>query len=465
MMPRGPDAFLARLALMANAERSLDIQYYIWHNDTTGRLLLVAMLRAAERGVRVRLLIDDVGSAPKDKTLLMLDSHPNIEVRVFNPAANRSARRVWVFSDFSRVNQRMHNKLITADSQVAIVGGRNIGDEYFETGAELNYADVDALVIGAAVAKASDCFDRYWNSPTAYGIKELAKEEPTAAERARALAALQEFERGQRGQAFDQAMRESPLAEEIRAGAVVFSAARITVKADDPAKVEHPGQDPSKNLMPQLAPQFAAAQERVFLVSPYFVPGKRGLEFLRQLRARGVKVAVLTNGLASTDMLPVFGKYKKYRRPLLEAGVEIYEVNPTRGHESPAGLQQAANRTPPGGTPPRAALHGKLLVFDCREFFVGSMNLDPRSVHINTEIGLVVDAPDVAATLCGGLDMLRSQGTYRLELQKTKDGRTRLEWVGRDAGQAVRLTSEPHATSWQRVKAWFYGILPIEKHM
>ena len=328
LIPRGPDAFLARLTLVDLAERSLDLQYYRWQDDTVGKLLIGAVMRAADRGVRVRLLIDDVGASPDDRTLLLLDAHPNIEVRLFNPIASRSVKALWMISDFSRVNRRMHNKSITADNQMTIVGGRNIGDEYFEASTVMNYADLDALAIGAAVAAVSARFDRYWNSPIVYGITELRHESPASGDLERAAAGLRAFEQQQRDARYAQAMRESRLSQELRDGRVSFSPARIEVTSDDPIKVEHAGKDRSQNLMPQLRPQFDGARESVMLVSPYFVPRKGGVEFLRSLRARGVRVRVLTNGLASTDVVPVFGKYKKYRRQLLEAGVELYEIDP-----------------------------------------------------------------------------------------------------------------------------------------
>ncbi len=310
LLPRGPDAFLARLALVDAAEKSLDLQYYIWQSDKVGKLLMAAVLRAAERGVRVRILIDDIGSLAKDETLLAIDQHPNIEVRLFNPAKNRSARGFWVVTDFSRVNRRMHNKSITADNRATIVGGRNIGDEYFEASATLEYADIDALAIGAAVADVSNLFDRYWNSPVVYHITELREHRGSAEDLARGVAALEAFETRERAGGYAQAMRDSQLAQEILAGKVVYGAATVSVRADDPIKVEQPGTEPSKNLLPQLRPEFGATRDHLILVSPYFVPRKAGVQFLRDIRARGVRVQVLTNGLASTDQLPVFGKYK-----------------------------------------------------------------------------------------------------------------------------------------------------------
>ncbi len=274
LIPRGPDAFLARLTLVDLAERSLDLQYYSWDDDTVGKLLIGAVMRAADRGVRVRLLIDDVGASPDDRTLLLLDAHPNIEVRLFNPISTRSVKALWMISDFSRVNRRMHNKSITADNQMTIVGGRNIGDEYFEASTAMNYADLDALAIGAAVAAVSARFDRYWNSPIVYGITELRHESPASGDLERAAEGLRAFEQQQRDARYAQAMRESRLSQELRDGRVSFSPARIEVTSDDPIKVEYAGKDRSQNLMPQLRPQFDGARESVMLVSPYFVPAQ-----------------------------------------------------------------------------------------------------------------------------------------------------------------------------------------------
>jgi cardiolipin synthase C len=466
LIPDGPDAFLARLTLVELAERSLDLQYYIWHDDTVGKLLIGAVMRAADRGVRVRLLIDDVGASLDDRTLLLLDAYPNIEVRLFNPISSRSARALWMITDFSRVNRRMHNKSITADNQLTIVGGRNIGNEYFEASAVMNYADLDALAIGAAVAAVSARFDRYWNSPIVYGITELRDKPPAPGDLERAAAELRAFEQEQRAAPYAQAMRESRLSQELRDGRVSFSPARIEVTADDPGKVEHAGKDPSQNLMPQLRPQFDGARESVMLVSPYFVPRKGGVAFLRSLRARGVRVRVLTNGLASTDVVPVFGKYKKYRRQLLEAGVELYEIDPVHDLDGPAGPLQTSDGAKAGDAKAsRAALHGKVLSFDCLQFFVGSMNLDPRSAFTNTEIGFLVDAPDVAGSLCEGLEKTFARSAFRLELTTTSNGDRHLEWVDTEQEREQRFTSEPRASRWRRFKAWMYGILPIESLM
>jgi putative cardiolipin synthase len=466
LLEHGPSAFLARLAMVRAAERTIDAQYYIWQPDTTGRMLIAGLLRAADWGVRVRLLIDDFGSAANDRDLLLLDQHPNIEVRLFNPVANRSRRTLGMAGDFARLNRRMHNKSLTVDNQLTIVGGRNIGDEYFEAGQGLFYRDLDALAIGAVVGDVSARFDRYWNSPVVWGIADLTRARPSADEGRRVLDELAAFDRQQEGQAFEEAMLASPLARQIRVGSVDFAGANVRVLADDPAKIEQPDGDRSKLLMPQLLPEFERSRDQVTLISPYFVPGREGMAFLRRIRARGVRVRVLTNSMASTDMLSVFATYQKYRHEMLAAGIELYEINPGAVEDSLQGLTEAAGWD--GGherSRAHAALHGKVLVFDCRAIFVGSMNLDPRSAFTNTEIGFVVDAPAVGADACSDIDAMLAKAAYRLALRPIKGSRPLIEFVGVDGGQPTRYESDPHTTGWQRFKTFILSLLPIQSFM
>jgi len=461
LLYRGPDAFLARLVLADSAERSIDAQYYIWHGDTTGRLLIAALLRAADRGVRVRLLIDDVGSAANDMHLLLLTRHANVELRLFNPVASRTTRMLGLLFDFARTNRRMHNKSFTVDNQVAIIGGRNIGDEYFGARTDVNFGDLDSLTIGAAVADVSSRFDAFWNSPLVYAIQDLTTARPDDAAYAKARIDLEAFAQEQRDRTYAQAVRDNELATQLHAGHVLFTGGSVKVLADDPAKVERPDEDTSKNLMPQLMPEFAGMREQVVMVSPYFVPGVQGVEALRRLKARGIRVRVLTNSLASTDEPSVYSGYAKYREALLEGGVELYEVNPDATRDDVNARRDAADDGPHGSGRSRAALHAKTLVVDCRLFFVGSMNLDPRSAFTNTEIGIVVDAPTEAAHLCGVLDNVLAHA-YRVELRRTETGASHIEWSGLEDGREVRYTSSPKTSAAQRFKATFYGLLPIE---
>jgi putative cardiolipin synthase len=467
LLPRGTDAFLARLALAEAAEKSLDIQYYIWHRDTSGKLLVASVLRATERGVRVRLLLDDIGTAADDRDLLALDSHPNIEVRLFNPVASRSARLLGVLGDFSRANRRMHNKSFTADNQAMIVGGRNVGDEYFEARPDVEFADLDLLAIGPVVGEVSRQFDDYWNSPLAFPIAALAREAPRDEDRQQALAALGEFVQAQKEGSYAQALRASGLAEGLAGGGLPFSYARVRVVADDPMKILQQSTDAATHLLPELLPEFKSLAAELVLVSPYFVPGEGGVAKLRSLVERGVKVRVLTNSLAATDVPAVYAGYQPYRRALLEAGVELHEFKPTAARK--AGKLSAAEaddtaaaRSLAGSS--RASLHAKTLVFDRRALFVGSMNLDPRSVFTNTEIGVVVEHAGLAASQMERLDRQLPEISYRLELAPAgrPGGASEIQWIDRQDGAETRYSRSPMTSAWQRLKIWFLSLLPIE---
>jgi putative cardiolipin synthase len=468
LLDRGLDAFVARRALAEVAERSLDVQYYIWHDDTTGRLLTAALLRAADRGVRVRVIVDDIGTAPDDERLLLLDAHPQIEVRIFNPLATRKLRLFGMALDFERGNRRMHNKSFTADNQATIVGGRNIGDEYFEARKDLAFGDLDLLAVGEVVSEVSASFDRYWNSSAAYPIRALARGDVDGRDLTALRTALAEFEQSQHAGPYAQALRASGLTQQLLSGQLRFEGGQMRVLADDPAKVEQDEPDPGDQaayLLPQMQPEFSALRSELFLVSPYFVPGEGGVERLKRLRDSGVRVRILTNSLAATDVPAVHAGYARYRRALLEAGIELYEIRSSAGSGDaarPPSAAAGASSSPRLSGSSRASLHAKTIVFDCRHVFVGSMNVDPRSVLTNTEIGIMVDAPAVASAMCEGLSKFAAAAAYRLELRPQADGSVRIEWASREDGREVRLTSEPSGSAWRTFQAWFFSLLPIE---
>jgi putative cardiolipin synthase len=468
LLSHGTDAFLARLALTEAAEKSLDIQYYIWHGDTTGKVLLERVLRAADRGVRVRLLLDDIGTAAKDSNLLAIDSHPNVEVRLFNPIAARSTRLLGMMADFSRVNRRMHNKSFTADNQVMIVGGRNIGDEYFAARPDVEFADLDLLAIGPVVGEVSRQFGRYWNSPLAFPITAISQAGPSDEEVRQALAGLRAFVRSQAEAGYAAAIKSAGLARGLAEGSLPFSYAKTRVVADDPMKILQESANNASLLLPNLRPEFESLGSELVLVSPYFVPGEAGMARLRALSQRGVKVRVLTNSLASTDVPAVHAGYQKYRRALLDAGVELHELKPTAAPDGGTGASAGSSAGAARGTLPgssRASLHAKVLVFDRRALFVGSMNIDPRSVFSNTEIGVVVENAELAAQQVEKLDSQLSNIAFRLQLTPASgpDSAPRIEWVTTQDGHEVRYASDPMTNAWQRFKIWFYSLLPIEQ--
>lgn len=448
----GQDALAARLILADAAQRSLDVQYFIWKKDQSGEVLIERLFRAADRGVRVRLLLDDLGTMPSDEVLLAIDSHPNIEVRMFNPVALRSPRVLGVVADFSRINRRMHNKCFIADGQVAIVGGRNIGDEYFDASAGANFADLDVAVIGPVVKETSTAFDLYWNHRAAIPIAALSRKITTPEQFAAKRVALRENDAAVKGSFYAKSMRNSEFGRQFRSRTVAYSWGRASILTDHPDKVLESAAD--THLAPKLREAVDATKRELFLVSPYFVPGKEGVAFLTGVRQRGVRVVVITNSLASTDGVPVHAGYQRYRKPLLEAGVELYEMKPTAGAARGSRSGSLRGSTAGSGS---ASLHAKTFTFDRRTGFIGSYNLDPRSSKLNTEMGVLFDNPGMVEQLPAKLERNLDRNAYRLELD-----RNRLVWVTREGGQQARYTSEPETSLWKRAKVRILSWLPIE---
>ena len=454
----GVDALLARMVLAEAAERTLDVQYYIWHEDLTGRFFADALLRAADRGVRVRVLLDDVGVRADDETLLSLDTHPNIEIRLFNPVATRSFRNLGMLTDFSRVNRRMHNKSFIADNQRAILGGRNIGDEYFEAQSEVAFGDLDVLTVGRAVSDVSDAFDLYWNAPASYPISALLGRSGDP----KSLDALRT-----KLTAFVDAQRDSPyvtraksrLVEMIATGNDGFYWGKADLLYDDPSKITREPEDTAGHLVPQFADVKSQIKDELLIVSPYFVPGDKGVDWLGGLVKRGVRVIVLTNSLAATDVGAVHAGYQRYRKVLLEAGVRLYELKP-------GAIEQEREKRGGGISGSRASLHAKTFVFDRRAVFIGSLNLDPRSIQLNTEIGLVCESAPLAEDLAGTIEKNLDKIAWRLELAGDSSGNKRIVWVETGADDRVRqLTGEPEVSTWRKFSVWFLGLLPIESQL
>jgi putative cardiolipin synthase len=441
------DAIAARLALADAAERSLDVQYFIWNKDLTGKALLEHLYRAADRGVRVRLLLDDLGTMPSDKVLLTIDSHPNIEVRMFNPASLRSPRLLGIVINLGRLNKRMHNKSFIADGQVAIVGGRNIGDEYFGADMVSNFADDDVVLIGPVVKETSAEFDLYWNHAAAIPIAKLAHQNNTPEQYAAQRAALATHLETAKQSEYADAVRHSEFSQQLRRSAVTFHWGHASIINDQPDKVLTASHKEETHLAPVLREMAMNTKHELYLVSPYFVPGKRGTELLSEVSRCGVRVVVITNSLASTDGVPVHSHYKGYRKPLIEAGIELYELKPTLG----AGKKRRV------GLSSGASLHAKTFAFDRRIRFIGSYNLDPRSSRLNTEMGVVMSSPELARRLPESVDPDLGDKAYRVQLE----GR-RLVWVTYKDGQEVRYHNEPEAGFWKRTKATVIGWLPIE---
>ena len=458
----GLDAFVARLALAEAAERTLDVQYYLFHDDATGRLFAAYLVRAADRGVRVRLLLDDMDMGGRDAGLAAISGHPNIEIRLFNPFPSRTMRFMNFLSHFGTVTRRMHNKSFTADNQVTIVGGRNIGDEYFEAAEGANFGDMDVLAVGPVVREVSTAFDRYWNSDLAFPVSALDVEvDPALVARARAYLA-QEIE-ALPDTIYGRRLLEASLTKRLEAGDLHLFWATSRLLYDLPDKVRTDPDDRSTHLGPELGDLLASVEKDLILVSPYFVPGKEGTALLRSLVERGSRVTVLTNSLAATDVPAVHAGYARYRRALLEAGVELYEMRPTAG--AGEGQDRRFGES-------QASLHAKTLVFDRESVLVGSMNLDPRSNLLNTEMGILIESPELAGLILQWRDRELPEVAWRVELEQGDGAQSplatqpRLVWTGRENGELVRhYDKEPDAGLWERLQAFLFRLLPVESQL
>ena len=458
-LAHGRDAIAARLVLADAAQRSLDVQYFIWSKDLVGKVLIEYLLRAADRGVRVRLLLDDLGTMPTDEVLLAIDSHPNIEVRMFNPVSMRSPRLLGIVSDIGRLNKRMHNKSFTVDGQISIVGGRNIGDEYFGANEVMNYADMDVAVIGPVVKQVSDEFDLYWNHAAAIPIANLAHQNTTPEDLATQRAALIAHRETAGQSKYGKEVRQSEFARQLRSGNISFYWGMATIVNDHPDKVLTSAAETATHLAPQLRAVAERTKSELFLVSPYFVPGKQGVELLASVRRRGSRVVVITNSLAATDGVPVHSKYKLYREALLQAGVELYEIKPTAssGDEDDDRRSGGGVFGSRGSGSSGASLHAKVFSFDRRISYVGSYNLDPRSNKLNTEMGVLFDCPEFAKRLPINIERHIARDTYRVELVGNH-----LEWVTLEGDKEVRFNSEPGASFGKKAKVTILSWLPIE---
>jgi cardiolipin synthase C len=435
-----------RLALLRAATRSLDVQTFLWHADNSGTLLYEEVLRAAERGVRVRLLLDDVNMQGLDPIFALLDAQPNIQLRLYNPFTSRGSRGLGFLGDFHRLNRRMHNKSLTVDNQVSIVGGRNIADEYFEAGEKLAFADIDVLVVGDAVRGISTEFDLYWNSGSAYPARLIIDREP-AVSRADFAARARAIDQSPDTRVYAEAVLRAPQAQALLSRQLQFEWTTARVVHDDPEKTLESDEESRLQLLPKLIEAFGPPVKEFDLVSPYFVPGATGTQALSALARRGVRVRILTNSLAGTDEVSVHSGYARRRKDLLSAGVQLFEIKPSAAPILQRGEEIGKHST--------AGLHAKTFAVDRRRVFVGSFNFDPRSAKLNTEMGVIIDS----ASLAGRLSTLLDTASPALAYRVTLDADGSLVWHD---GLGSTLHEEPE-TSWaRRMKVRIFSWLPIE---
>jgi cardiolipin synthase C len=452
LVREGPEAFAIRARSAVSAGRSLDVQTYIWHDDLTGRYLAARLVDAADRGVKVRLLVDDMDARAKNYGFAALAAHPNIEVRMFNPFESRRGTLAYAFEamgSFGRINRRMHNKTWIADNRVALVGGRNLGDEYFGASDEVNFVDLDFAMVGPIVREASASFDRYWNSPLSYPMEVLAPKAVTG----EALQALRDRVKADTGAAeqsrYAQELRQNDALQRLIAGDwQLHWASNYRFVSDNPLKAMGQGDGyAGSQVLATLRPVLQASKSNLNIISPYFVPGEGGTKFLTDIDRSGSSVRVLTNSLAANDVALVYGGYSESQKPLLEGGVELFELKPAVGTQAKSSMFGSKG----------ASLHTKALTVDGRIAFVGSYNLDPRSTSLNCEQGILVDDAELAAQL-DGYFRNDSSGDHAWAVT-LQDGK--LQW----SDGTSTYDSAPEASSGRRFQAWLAKVLSLESQL
>ncbi|HEY4644903.1 MAG TPA: phospholipase D family protein [Steroidobacteraceae bacterium] len=452
LLSEGPEAFVIRARSAQVAARSLDVQTYIWHADLTGMYLAQQLLEAADRGVKVRLLVDDMDARAKNAGFAALDAHQNITVRLFNPFASREGTLSMLgegLMSFGRINHRMHNKSWIADNRIAVVGGRNLGDEYFSASKEVNFVDLDFAMIGPVVRDASTSFDRYWNSPAAYPIEILDREGVTAEALATLRTRLAESIRGAGSSRYADVLRGDDAVKRLVDGDWPMEwSANYFFASDDPLKATMNERDPQRSrVMVALTPALRATQVDLAVISPYFVPGERGTAGLVEAAQAGKRVRILTNSLVANDVAAVHGGYSRHREALLEGGVQLWELKPLTGSDPQSSFLGSSG----------ASLHTKALVMDGRTLFVGSYNLDPRSTWLNCEQGVLVENAVLAQQLEA---IFATQVTGQRAWQVTLDNK-KLHW----SDGTETFDSDPKATAGRRFQAWITRVLHLDAQL
>ncbi len=452
LLVEGTEAFVLRVRSARMAARSLDVQTYIWQADPTGMYVAHTLIEAADRGVKVRVLVDDLDARAMNAGFAALAAHPNIEVRLFNPFSSRAGVLRLIgegLTSFDRINRRMHNKTWIADNRVAIAGGRNLGDKYFGASDQVNFVDLDFAMIGPVVRDASASFDKYWNSPSAYPIESLAADavNVTALDslRARLASSARETELSR----YAVALRSDDAVQRIISGDWPMQwSARYSFVSDDPLKVtlrERPAE--YMGVVAALSPLIKNAQSNLTIISPYFVPSGSATPMLVEAAQSGRSVRVLTNSLVANDVAAVHGGYSRYRKPLLAGGVQLWELKPLTGDKTDSSMFGSSG----------ASLHTKALVVDKRILFVGSYNLDPRSTWLNCEQGVLVES-DVLAAQIDTIFAAQASGQRSWKVTLNQGD---LTW----GDGTESFDSDPHASAGRRFQAWITRVLNLDAQL
>ena len=465
----GADGFLIRMQMINAAERTLDLQYFIFRGDETGRLLTDAVLHAADRGVRVRVLVDDGKTLTGDDQLTVLEAHPSVEIRIFNPFAYRGHITLFRATEFmfnaSRLDYRMHNKLLVVDNSVALIGGRNIGDQYFQIDPNSQFADDDVFAAGPIAQPLSKTFDEYWNSALAIPVQALSGRKASHA----ALNEHRDVLDGQRRQlkvdGIDYVKRVAtgePFDGMISGRLpLIWAHAQVVCDSPDKKQVES-GAMVGRLMQRAVAQAVGAAQFELLMITPYLIPGKEGMQLFKDLREHNVHVRLLTSSLEAATVLLAQSGYMHYRVPLLEDGVELYEIRSLLGNTRGSGETRRMSRYG------NYSLHAKLFVIDRQRLFIGSMNFDQRSMHLNTEIGLIIDSSVLAQQVAARFEaMVQPENSYRLTLRQN-DARgvpSGVVWRTQEDGKPVEYDTEPARSEWQRAKVNLLSLLPLDKEL
>ena len=452
LLIEGTEAFVARAHSARMAERTIDVQTYIWHADLTGKFLVHQLLESADRGVRVRLLVDDMDARAKSERFAALSAHPNVEVRVFNPFASRKGTLSMVSEgarNFKRINRRMHNKTWIADNRFAIVGGRNLGDEYFGASDEVNFVDLDFGMVGPVVRDASASFDRYWNSPFAYPIELLDASAADKGVLEKLRKGIERFANETKDSQYAKALREDPAIQRLASGERPMQwSANYRFVADDPLKISMEKRDAHRAAVSAvILPAMRDAKSSLDVISPYFVPGDKGSTGLVNTAKAGSQVRILTNSLAANDVAAVHGGYSRYRKKLLKGGVQLWELKPLAGGAAEKSLFGSSG----------ASLHTKGFSIDQKTLFVGSYNLDPRSTWLNCEQGVLVESPALVQQFRAIFEA-QTAGSHAWRVTREAG---ELRWAD-DQGVSSK---DPQTTLSQRFQAWFARVLRIDAQL
>jgi putative cardiolipin synthase len=450
----GRRAFTARIAMTEVAEKSLDLQYYIWEPDETGRLLAYYVLKAADRGVKVRILLDDIGLEVRDTIIASFDAHPNIEIRIFNPFSVRRSHGLNFLIDFDRVNHRMHNKTFVMDNSLVIIGGRNIGNHYFGVDDHMNFRDLDVLGAGPIVREVSTVYDYFWNGEWSVPVKALADKTYTQEELKNARA-LMEQKIAKDHYPYSLTSDVKKLRSQMRAVRKNLVWAKGKFVWDDPKQMRLSEDQQHGTMIEKLHKKLTTLNKSLYIESPYFIPRKKGTAALKEMYKRGVKIRILTNSQSSNDVLAAFAGYDTYRKELVESGIQMYELRPDAGGNLIINKKTKLAKVASG-------LHAKALVFDEKTLFVGSFNLDPRSSAINTEGGLYVESPKLAKRVLDYMNEgVKPENAYRVTLDKNGD----LVWTAETDGKQEVYHRDPHTSGWDRFKADLIQAMPIEDQL